>query len=111
MKIGFGFVRKWSDLIALRLVLGLFEGGFFPGCAYLLSCWYQRYELQKRNAFFYLIGSFLSSLSGILSYGLIQLSGHGAGASYLGQSYGPTLQNPSAPSGRLTGVAGWRWIL
>lgn len=29
--ICFGFVKDWSDLIPLRLVLGVFEAGFFPG--------------------------------------------------------------------------------
>jgi sugar phosphate permease len=29
--ICFGFVRNWVDLIPLRLVLGIFEAGFFPG--------------------------------------------------------------------------------
>ena len=29
--ICFGFVREWTDLIGLRLVLGIFEAGFFPG--------------------------------------------------------------------------------
>ncbi|EXJ92104.1 hypothetical protein A1O3_00654 [Capronia epimyces CBS 606.96] len=89
--ICFGFVKDWSDLIGLRLVLGVFEAGFFPGCAYLLSCWYPRYELQKRNAVFYLIGSMASAFAGILAYGFSQLKNH-------------------APSGILPGIAGWRWI-
>lgn len=38
--ICFGFVKTWDQMIPLRLVLGIFEAGFFPGCAYLLSCWY-----------------------------------------------------------------------
>lgn len=29
--IAFGFVKQWTDLIALRLILGIFEAGFFPG--------------------------------------------------------------------------------
>jgi len=29
--ICFGFVKHWSDMIGLRLVLGVFEAGFFPG--------------------------------------------------------------------------------
>ena len=37
--ICFGFVKEWTDMIPLRLILGIFEAGFFPGCAYLLSCW------------------------------------------------------------------------
>jgi MFS family permease len=72
-------------LVGLRVILGILEAGFFPGCAYLLSCWYPRYQLQKRNAVFYLIGSMASALSGILAYGLMQMKGLG-------------------------GLAGWRWI-
>ena len=29
--ICFGFVKKWTDMIPLRLILGIFEAGFFPG--------------------------------------------------------------------------------
>lgn len=83
--IGFGFTPNWTTLVGLRVILGILEAGFFPGCAYLLSCWYPRYQLQKRNAVFYLIGSMASALSGILAYGLMQMKGLG-------------------------GLAGWRWI-
>lgn len=31
--ITFGFVKDWYDLIPLRLILGVFEAGFFPGKA------------------------------------------------------------------------------
>ena len=34
--IGMAFVKTWVQLIPLRLLLGLFESGFCPGCAYLL---------------------------------------------------------------------------
>ncbi|KIV92880.1 hypothetical protein PV10_04144, partial [Exophiala mesophila] len=108
--IAFGFIKNWWDLIYLRLILGVFEAGFFPGCAYLLSCWYPRYELQKRNAVFYLIGSMASAFSGILAYGFSQLKNHGSGPVWWGQHYGPTPTNPDAPSGILPGIAGWRWI-
>jgi MFS family permease len=109
--ICFGFLKTWTQMVALRIVLGVFEAGFFPGCAYLLSCWYPRYELQKRNAVFYLIGSMASAFSGILAYGFLQMNGLGGGAAYLGQAYGPTKADPTAPSGRLAPIAGWRWIL
>jgi len=108
--ICFGFVKNWTDMLGLRLVLGIFEAGFFPGCAYLLSCWYPRYELQKRNAVFYLIGSMASAFAGILAYGLSQLKNHGSGPEWWGQHYGPTKANPDAPAGILPGIAGWRWI-
>lgn len=108
--ICFGFVKQWYEMIPLRLVLGVFEAGFFPGCAYLLSCWYPRYELQKRNAVFYLIGSMSSAFSGILAYGFWQMNGLGDLGSDYGQHYGPTKLKPHAPSGIMPGIAGWRWI-
>ena len=36
---GFGFVKKWDQMVGLRVILGVLEAGVFPGCAYLLSCW------------------------------------------------------------------------
>jgi MFS family permease len=105
-----GFIKTWTDMIAIRLILGVFESGFFPGCAYLLSCWYPRYELQKRNAVFYLIGSMASAFSGILAYGFSQLKNHGSGPVWWGQHYYPTKANPDIEPGILPGIAGWRWI-
>jgi MFS family permease len=40
--IGMGFVKGFQQLAALRTVLGALEGGFAPGCIYLLSTWYTR---------------------------------------------------------------------
>lgn len=108
--ICFGFVKEWTQMLPLRIVLGIFEAGFFPGCAYLLSCWYPRYDLQKRNAVFYLIGSMSSAFSGILAYGFSQLAGHGHLGKDYGQHYGPTKAHPHAASGIMPGIAGWRWI-
>ena len=72
-------------MLGLRIILGALEAGFFPGCAYLLSTWYPRYDLQKRNAVFYLIGSLASAFAGILAYGFMQM-------------------------GNQQGMAGWSWI-
>jgi len=83
--IGFGFVKSWQTMAILRVILGGLEAGFYPGCVYLLSTWYPRFELQKRNAVFYLIGSMASAFAGILAYGLMQLNGR-------------------------AGLSGWRWI-
>ncbi|KAK4628549.1 uncharacterized protein CLAFUR5_04001 [Fulvia fulva] len=83
--IGMGFANEWSTLAGLRVILGVFEAGFFPGCVYLLSTWYARYEMGKRYAYFYLIGMFASACSGILAFGLMQMGG-------------------------LADLGGWRWI-
>lgn len=43
--IGFGFTNEWTTMVALRLILGGLEAGYFPGCIYLLSTWYTRCTL------------------------------------------------------------------
>ncbi|KAI4635438.1 uncharacterized protein J4E88_004903 [Alternaria novae-zelandiae] len=109
--IGFGFVKEWHTLIPLRLLLGIFEAGFFPGSAYLLSCWYKRFELQKRNTVFFLIGMLSSAFSGILGYLFSLLNGKGVQAAYwLGPHYGPTKKAPTTPVSFGPGLSGWRWI-
>ena len=83
--IAFGFVPNWTTLAGLRILLGILEAGFFPGCVYLLSTWYSRYDVQKRYSVFYLIGAAASAFAGILAFGLMQMNG-------------------------LAGITGWRWI-
>jgi MFS family permease len=82
--IGFGFAENWQTLVALRLLLGVLEAGYFPGCVYLLSTWYTRWQMAKRYSVFYLIGSLASALSGILAYALSLMEG-------------------------TAGIRGWRW--
>ncbi|KAJ6153679.1 hypothetical protein N7470_006638 [Penicillium chermesinum] len=79
------FVKNWGQLVGMRVLLGVLEAGYFPGSVYLLSCWYTRYDVQKRFSIFYLIGCVASALAGILAYGLMQLNGK-------------------------HGLTGWRWI-
>ncbi|KAL2870160.1 major facilitator superfamily domain-containing protein [Aspergillus lucknowensis] len=83
--IAIGFSPNWPTMAGMRVILGALEAGFYPGCVYLLSTWYPRYELQKRTAAFYLIGSTASGFGGILAYGLMQMDG-------------------------VAGRAGWQWI-
>ncbi|KIY02455.1 uncharacterized protein Z520_02594 [Fonsecaea multimorphosa CBS 102226] len=83
--IGQGFVKSYQALAVCRTLLGLFEAGFFPGCVYLISCWYVRYEVQKRLAFFYILSVLVGGFSNILAYGLMQMEGVG-------------------------GLRGWQWI-
>ncbi|KAJ0306303.1 hypothetical protein COL516b_004761 [Colletotrichum fioriniae] len=73
--IGMGFLTHWSQLVALRVILGALDSGFFPSCVYLLSTWYTRYEVGKRYSVFYMIVCFASAFAGILAFGLTQLDG------------------------------------
>lgn len=101
--LGMGFIRVWTEAIPLRVLLGVFEAGCFPGCTYLLSCWFCRYELQKRMAVFYMVGILSQAFSGILGYAFSLLEGHGVGASWMGRLN--VLTGQHGP-----GLSGWRWM-
>ncbi|KEF58316.1 uncharacterized protein A1O9_06242 [Exophiala aquamarina CBS 119918] len=79
------FVQTYPQLVAVRVLLGLFEGSFQPVCIYIVSSWYTRYETQRRLAIWFALGQLIAAFSGILSYGLSTLNGTG-------------------------GLEGWRWI-
>ncbi|KAF2161167.1 hypothetical protein M409DRAFT_59424 [Zasmidium cellare ATCC 36951] len=85
VSIGIGFNHKWTDLMGCRVLLGILEAGYYPGCIFLLSCWYLRYEVQKRFSAFYLLALLSSGFSNILAYGLSQMDG-------------------------VENLRGWRWI-
>lgn len=85
VSLGIGFLNNWIGLAICRAILGVFEAGFFPGCIYLVTCWYRRYEVQKRLAGFFLTASALSAFANIFAYGLIQIA-------------------------KRTEYKGWRWI-
>ncbi|EEH17271.2 hypothetical protein PABG_07358 [Paracoccidioides brasiliensis Pb03] len=83
--LGGGFSKSWTHMLVVRLLLGLFEAGFFPGCMYLISCWYQRYQVHQRIAWFYSINIVANAFGSLLAYGIIRMEGLG-------------------------GLRGWRWI-
>ncbi|KAF1808860.1 MFS general substrate transporter [Eremomyces bilateralis CBS 781.70] len=83
--IAMGFTHRWTELLGCRVIMGVLEAGYYPGCVYLLSCWYVRYEIQKRFSAFYLLALLATGFSSILAYGLMQMKG-------------------------LAGLNGWRWI-
>jgi MFS family permease len=68
--VGFGLAQHRTTLIGLRILLGTFESCFFPSALFLVSMWYLRREVAKRNAFFYLIGTSVGGFGGVLAYGL-----------------------------------------
>ncbi|CAL8574751.1 hypothetical protein XPA_000704 [Xanthoria parietina] len=85
LEIGFGFAKKWTDMIGLRVALGILEAGLYPSVVYLLATWYSRYDVGKRYCAFYVVGCLALAFGGILAYGLMQMDG-------------------------LHGMRGWRWI-
>ncbi|KAJ5550964.1 hypothetical protein N7461_005662 [Penicillium sp. DV-2018c] len=83
--IGMGFVKDWGTMAVCRVLLGAAEAGFLPGCTYLITCWYTRFEVGKRLAAFWLVSVILNAFAAIFAYALTLLDGN-------------------------YGIAGWRWI-
>ncbi|KAI3329765.1 major facilitator superfamily domain-containing protein [Ustulina deusta] len=75
--IGQGLVKNVGGLIATRFLLGIFEAGVFPGCAYLISMYYKRFELQWRMSIFFCAAILSGAVSGLLAYGIANLGGVG----------------------------------
>ncbi|KAA8911687.1 pantothenate transporter liz1 [Sphaerosporella brunnea] len=67
-----GGVQSFGGLIACRLILGIVEAAYFPGCLFFLSSWYTRKELGFRTAMLY-SGSLISgAFSGLITAGITE---------------------------------------
>ncbi|KAM9897139.1 hypothetical protein OXX79_007058 [Metschnikowia pulcherrima] len=65
-------VQGFGGLLAIRLILGFVEAGFFGSALYILSCWYTRNQLSLRNSLLY-SGSLLSgAFSGLIAAGIVE---------------------------------------
>ncbi|KAL4922530.1 major facilitator superfamily domain-containing protein [Aspergillus aurantiobrunneus] len=80
-----GIVQNFGGILVTRLLLGVFEAGFFPGAVYLCTFWYMPKELSTRLAIFYCASALSGAFSGLLAAGIAQMDGVG-------------------------GQEGWRWI-
>ncbi|KAI1652879.1 MFS general substrate transporter [Daldinia decipiens] len=80
-----GIVRSYHGLLIARLFLGVTEAGLYPGCAYYLTMWYCRHEIQFRQALFFSAGSIAGAFSGLLAFAIAKMDGVG-------------------------NLEGWRWI-
>lgn len=83
--MGQGLVRTKGGLIAMRFLLGLFEAGLYPGCLYLISMYYKRFELQWRFSLFFCSSILSGAFGGLLAYAIANMAG-------------------------VANYGGWRWI-
>ncbi|CAG8895315.1 unnamed protein product [Penicillium egyptiacum] len=72
-----GIVKNFGGLVAVRILLGIFEAGFFPGAIYLCSHWYMPKNLATRIAFFYCASALSGAFSGLLAAGIAKMDGVG----------------------------------
>ncbi|KAF9889260.1 hypothetical protein FE257_007573 [Aspergillus nanangensis] len=80
-----GVVKNFGGIMATRVLLGIFEAGFFPGAIYLCSYWYMPKDLALRISYFYCASALSGAFSGLLAAAIAQMDGTG-------------------------GLEGWRWI-
>jgi MFS family permease len=83
--VGMAFVTGPKGFIALRLLLGIAEAGFFPGFIYYLSCWLPKDVRARFNAIF-LVAVPLANVLGNPISGLI------------------------LSAGDMMGISAWRWL-
>ncbi|KAI9289389.1 major facilitator superfamily domain-containing protein [Umbelopsis sp. AD052] len=77
--------KNYAQLLVLRVLLGFFESGFFPGVVYFLTTFYKKHEMATRIAVFWGSTTAAHAFAGVLAYGILQMRGIG-------------------------GLAGWQWL-
>lgn len=80
-----GVTASFGGLVACRVLMGVFEAGFLPGCIYILSMFYQRHTLQTRFTIYFSSSIVAGAFSGLLAYAISKMDG-------------------------VAGYSSWRWI-
>lgn len=75
--IGQGFVRNYVGLLATRALIGLSEGGLFPGVNYYITRFYRREECGIRMATFFSAATLAGAFGGVLARGIAEMDGVG----------------------------------
>lgn len=73
--IGMGFVTNFAGLLATRALLGIAEGGLFPGVTYYITMWYCRHECGLRMAIFFSAATAAGAFGGLLARGITEMKG------------------------------------
>ena len=85
MTIMLGVVKSFGGLLVVRSLLGLAEGGLFPGITYYITMWYRRHECGLRMAIFFSAATAAGAFGGLLARGIMEMEDVG-------------------------GLSGWNWI-
>jgi MFS family permease len=75
--IGMGFVTNFTTLLITRILLGICEGGLFPGVTYYITMWYPRHETGLRMAMFFSAATAAGAFGGLLARGISGMAGIG----------------------------------
>ncbi|KAF8078748.1 MFS general substrate transporter, partial [Lyophyllum atratum] len=72
-----GVISNYGGLITLRVLLGFFEAGMYPGIVFYISSWYKRSEMGTRIAMFFSSATVAGAFSGLLAAAIANLDGVG----------------------------------
>ena len=78
--------RDFSQLAALRFLLGFFEAGIYPCCIMLISALYRRNEQAGRIGLVYICNGVAMAVGGLIGYGIGNMH-------------------------NVAGLAAWQWIM
>lgn len=67
------FVNSYGSLLAVRLLIGLFEGSFFSCMAVLTSDYYFPNEIGRRTGYFFASSALASSFGGLIGTGITEI--------------------------------------
>ncbi|KAF1990633.1 MFS general substrate transporter [Aulographum hederae CBS 113979] len=77
LTIGTAFVTNFSQLAALRVLLGIAEAAILPCILMYITMTYQRAEYAVRHTYIFTASAISGAFGGLLAYGLTQLSAAG----------------------------------
>lgn len=77
LTISQAFIKGRAALIATRLLIGLFEAGFYPTAVAYLSTFYTRFDLAVRIGLFYGQYAVAGAFSGSIAYGIFHIKHSG----------------------------------
>lgn len=73
--------KNFSQLAALRFLLGFFEAGIYPICIMVISAMYRRSEQAGRIGTVYICNGVAMAVGGLIGYGIGHMNGvHGMNA-------------------------------
>ncbi|KAJ2014227.1 hypothetical protein GGI06_003610, partial [Coemansia sp. S85] len=67
--------KSYGSLVAVRVLMGVFQAGYVPGFIYLTSFWYTKRQQAPRISLFFSAGVFAGIWSGPLAGRLQQIKG------------------------------------
>lgn len=66
--------KSFGSLLTIRIILGVFEAGFFAGATFYMTLFYTRGEMGFRLAIMQSFAVLASAFSGLISFGVFQIN-------------------------------------